>query len=458
MNGRQEGGQAARTYHLASGHTVEEVKARRDLDWSRQPAVFKGYPAAPLLELPPPEREPTGQGMLDLAGLGRLLYFSAGLTRAKVYPGGCQYLRAAPSAGALYPIEVYAGCGTGAVTGLGTGLYHYAPASNGLGRIGDGDSLERLLAAAGRAGAAGLVIALSAVFHRSAWKYLERAYRYVLLDAGHIWGNLAEAARREDLTLTPWGDFADAEANAGLGLDGKEEAVLLLAGVGAKREPQFRFQPAKAPVGCSGGLIQFIHEASSLVRGDGEGEGEPVGLPPLADAAIMNYPFMATVRRRSSARAFTGEGIPEDDLGLCLRVARPTVPLSLYTVVNRVEGVTPGLYRVSAQGLTLLRPGDHRNNLGSLCLWQDLVTKAAAILVYTSRFPSDRSYRYAHLQAGYLSEQVYLAATAAGVGVSGIGAFFDAELGEILGVEEDEWPIYVTVVGKPKQPPTRQIG
>jgi len=114
----------ARAYHDATKHSRESVYASAHaLDWDQKPLPFKIYPDAPATALPrgvaSPARPtlevltglppPSGGARVDLATLAGLLFYAAGLTKKKSYPGGeAVYFRAAASTGALYEIEVYA--------------------------------------------------------------------------------------------------------------------------------------------------------------------------------------------------------------------------------------------------------------------------------------------------------------------------------------------------------------
>src|SRR5262249_54334470 len=135
---------------------------------------------------------------LSLRELTRLLYFGAGITGqldASAH-GVVQPVRAAPSGGALYPIEVYAA--VIAVEGIDAGLYHYAVDRRGLELVRRGNPVEALCEATSdpeMISKAAVVFILTGVFGRSHFKYGERGYRFALLKAGHICQNiLLEAA------------------------------------------------------------------------------------------------------------------------------------------------------------------------------------------------------------------------------------------------------------------------
>jgi len=220
-----------------------------------------GYAARPALDWgdpPEPERRPDGmktiplprqmaQGGLSLEAaidrrrsirdystqpltlpqLSRLLYSAQGLTDPAAG------LRAAPSAGALYPLETYTVARR--VDGLAPGLYRYVPESHALDVLREADLGAPLLQACldqGAVGAAGVVVVLTGVFQRTRWKYGERAYRYVLLEAGHVAQNLYLAATALGLGACAIGAFRDDQLDALLGVDGSTEAALYVVTIG----------------------------------------------------------------------------------------------------------------------------------------------------------------------------------------------------------------------------------
>ncbi len=213
------------------------------LNWGVQPKRYKMYPEAERFTLPDPHghqgrsldetiekrrsiRDYSAEPM-RLEELSRLLHAAQGITDQR------RGFRAAPSAGALYPIETYVLVNN--VVELEPGLYHYALADHTLEQLRTGD-LRRAIAVAGigqdMLGQAQVCIALSAIFQRTRWKYRERTYRYVMLEAGHIGQNLYLAATSMGLGACAVGAFLDDDLNRLLGLDGQEEAALYLMSVG----------------------------------------------------------------------------------------------------------------------------------------------------------------------------------------------------------------------------------
>jgi SagB-type dehydrogenase family enzyme len=164
---------------------------------------------------------------MSLEELSRLLHCSAGVTDER------HGLRAAPSAGATYPIEVYAAVAR--VEGLPMGIYRYLVSSDELAVVREGDYRRELRGAAlgqRMVADANLVLALSAVFERIVGRYRERATRYIFMEAGHIAQNACLVATSMGLGTCAIGAFQDEGVNRVLGLDGNNESALYLVAVG----------------------------------------------------------------------------------------------------------------------------------------------------------------------------------------------------------------------------------
>ncbi len=142
-------------------------------------------------------------------------------------------LRAAPSAGALYPVETY--LAVHRVTGVEAGIWHFNVPGFALELLEAGDCRRRLVEAGlsqSFLGSAGAVFIWTGILNRAMWKYRERAIRYLFLDAGHICQNLMLAATALNLGVCPVGAFFDEEVERLIQVDGIEEVALYLAAVG----------------------------------------------------------------------------------------------------------------------------------------------------------------------------------------------------------------------------------
>jgi SagB-type dehydrogenase family enzyme len=161
--------------------------------------------------------------------LSQLLWATQGTTRQIRE----HQFRAAPSAGALYPIETY--LAVNSVEDLSPGLYHYDALDAVLQLLNEGAQGPRAASAAldqGMAETAAVVFIWTAIPQRSRWKYLERAYRYIYLDAGHIAQNLYLAATGLGLGCCGIGALYDEEVNDLVGVDGTTETVVYMCTVG----------------------------------------------------------------------------------------------------------------------------------------------------------------------------------------------------------------------------------
>jgi len=162
------------------------------------------------------------QEPLPLAAVSQLLWAAQGITDP---PDG----RTAPSAGALYPLEVY--LVAGAVSGLRPGVYHYEPRRHRLVLESAGDRRAGVAdAALGQdwVGEAPAIVVLAAVYQRTARKYGERAPRYVHIEAGHAAQNVYLQAGALGLGTTMVGAFRDEKLTGVLGLPAQVKPLGLL--------------------------------------------------------------------------------------------------------------------------------------------------------------------------------------------------------------------------------------
>ena len=217
------------------------------LDWNNQPDLYKTYPDCKKIKLEEPESlsEQTLNDVLKkrrsirkFSGkpvtkkqLSYLLWAATGIQREEI---GYRF-RTAPSAGALYPVETYLVINN--VKDIPKGIYHYSIKDHSLEELKTGDFGSDISHAALEQDMcyyASAVFIWTAIFNRSKWKYGERAYRYVYLDAGHIAENFALASTSLGLGSCQIAALFDDEVNDLIEVDGKEESVIYLSVVGNK--------------------------------------------------------------------------------------------------------------------------------------------------------------------------------------------------------------------------------
>jgi SagB-type dehydrogenase family enzyme len=171
---------------------------------------------------------------LSVKKLSQLLFAAQGITARM----GERSLRAAPSAGALYPIELYVVIHN--VADLSPGLYHYRPSLHALEPILIEDLRAELVACClGQefVGQAGVALVMTALYDRTTRRYGERGRRYVHMEAGHISQNIYLQATSLGLGSVVVGAFRDDELNELLRLKGTQETALYVHPVGNVAAP-----------------------------------------------------------------------------------------------------------------------------------------------------------------------------------------------------------------------------
>lgn len=503
--------EAARRYHDATMHSPHSVRSSgHQLDWDTKPEPFKIYPDLPVVALPRDFPEPArdalaavagapGTAALDVERLASLLFFTAGVTKRKVYPGGgVMYFRAAPSTGALYQTEVYVVAAD--VAGLASGLYHFSPGDFALRRLREGDFRGALAIAAADEDLAGrpATLILSGLYWRNTWKYEARGYRHLFWDSGTMLANLLAAAAALDLPARAVTGFVDLEVNGLLALDAEKEGALLLVPVGGQGRlapaspPVTAITPAVIPLSSSEVDYPLLRDAYANSSLDSESEVQAWresawARPPASGEGSVRLPaprraagrtIAETITARGSTREFSGAAIGADDLSAALWHATrgwpadvPAGLVDLYLSVHAVDGIAPGAYAYhpDAHALELIRRGDFRRESAFLCLDQPLGGLSAATVFFLADLDAllesygNRGYRIANLEAGGTGGRLYLAAYAQRFGASGL-TFYDREVVAFFSPHAaGKDALFVTALGRsvkgsPQSPAPLQIG
>ncbi|GGY61845.1 SagB/ThcOx family dehydrogenase [Pseudoduganella albidiflava] len=425
------------------------------IDWGDAPPPFKRYPDAPAIApgratgagagLSAALRAPVSRsGPLKLAEVGTLLHLAAGITQRR----GGQALRAAPSSGGLFPSELYLLARR--IEGLAPGIYHYDAEGGRLASLGPLPGSDGVPSAAD----ADAAVVLTSVFHRTGYKYRERAWRYAVADGGHLLENLRVAAHAAGLHAALAQRFDERLLAGALAIDNQLEAplaVMELRRDGRAAPPVFT--PAvESP--ASLGATSRIQQATSLRLPADRGAGG-IALPPPQPSAM---PVMRAITERRSQRRFSGAAVPLPALAALLADMRQPAQLSaavrIHLVVNRVQGLTPGVYRYGpGHALDRVRNGDFAAAARSAALAQDVIGDAAVVLVLTADRSTmlaegARGYRHAFLEAGLVGERWLLGATARGLGACPVGAFYDDEAAALIGADgRREWVLHFAALG-----------
>ncbi len=502
----------AQYFHERTKYDPETIASKsQHLDWTKQPIPFKEYKIGTTLDLRPylrDESEALSQDakLKQAQRLSHLLLHSYGLTAKISTMQGYHYLRSAPSAGGLYPAEVY-------LISRGTpllppGLYNYQSLNHSLIQFWDSQVWSELQKACFWYPAlenTQLAIVISSVFYRSAWRYQDRAYRRVFLDTGHLLGNIELASTMNDYRPHLIGGFADEVINQIMYLDSTEESVIGVIALADLLEIDQNLSQSRTALPSAthtnfpdipeGHLLATLHDASEL---ESDPSGSQGWKPDEVDATLedkYNFPFCTkvstvttsidwgknldgldhTILKRRSTRAYTGLDLNLNELLAVLDFTyQPnhyinqgldgspdyfdTSLIETFLAVSGVNGLEEGCYYYApmAQELRQIRFKNFRRELHYLCLGQDLGRDAGVVLFHTADLQKavakygDRAYRYLHMDAGHLGQRLNLAAIYLRLGVSGIGGFFDDKVNEVLGIPEDEAVIYITTLGRPR--------
>jgi len=488
-------------YHDATKHSYFSVRTTAHyLDWANMPSPFKIYPEIEPIALPrdliqtgapaldaiaASGAETSGEAIPNLDQLASLLYYSAGITKKKSYPGGEIYFRAAACAGALYPIEVYIVCGD--IEGLEAGVYHFSPGDFSLRRLRAGDFRGAVAAAAADDAVAAqpASVILSAIYWRNTWKYQARGYRHLFWDAGTLLAQLLAAARALDVPARLVTGFVDAQLNGLLGLDAAKEGALVVVPVGAPgpvaaAPPVITaLTPEVIPLSSRDvdyPLLRDAYDNSSL---DSEAEvadwraggGQVLhsdispapAIPLVPPRRAAGRSLAETIAKRGSTREFSGEAIGGEALSSALHHATrgfaadvPAGLVEFYVNIHAVTGLEPGAYAYdrAAHALVRLRAGDVRKTSAFLCLEQALGGTSSATVFFLADLTrvlerwGNRGYRLANLEAGLIGGRLYLGAYGQGFGASGL-TFYDRAVVEFFSPHAaGKDALFVTALGR----------
>ena len=167
--------------------------------------------------------------------LSSLLHYGYGITRSNEGTTFPHPFRTVPSAGALYPLEIY--FHHNYIQDIPSGLYHYSSAKNGIEQLKKGDfskNLKETFIQPEVAYNASMLIFITALMDRSTYKYGERAYRFAHIEAGHLAQNICLVAEALNLGVIPIGGFIDKKADDFLEINGLTHSTIYCMAIGSK--------------------------------------------------------------------------------------------------------------------------------------------------------------------------------------------------------------------------------
>ena len=486
-------------YHWAHVHVRNKISPHF-LDFHHYPPAFKPYGGGVSLDLGRPGESPavhkSETDPFSLEGLAEVLFYAYGVISARQNGPVTFYRRTVPSAGGLYPCNLYVALDAQnrsdrqpqTDTTPETGLYYYDPVQSRLVQLrspehsgpdhGSGCRPERA------------VFFITAAFYNSTWKYRGRAYRYMLLDGGHLVRNLELVLGARGIDAHVSYAFPGDETAGLLAVDPSKEAVLACVHAGwNKSVPEIVThltdvtRPAETALPADPVHDRYLEEYAGLAAVHRKSLTGPVGdmditvteTPPVAsirpDLEALSYPdrnrLDRLIVRRRSRRNFTSARLARNVymglfkwLGAGDEKAKPLHRfLRLGMVCQNLDGMADGFYLFNRtiDRISLVMPGTLAPGLARVCLDQAWIGRAAiSFLCFAcpDALETDlgaAGYRSMMLDAGRLGHQIYLGAEATGLGCCGVGAIYDFEAQSLLGLSSGTALVYALSVGPEAQ-------
>jgi Nitroreductase family len=431
---------------------VEDPRVVRDLvpnDLDRLPWFFKRYadslPRAALPRELPATTAPAVAVLagtadvarieLDLPHLSRLLHLCAGVVRTTRRPFMTWPFRAAGSAGARFPLEVYVAVPAGSA--LPAGVHWYDPPNHTLVRVGPPP----------RGDAPSLVV--TGVPWRTGWRYRERGYRHVYWDAGTMLSQLLAAADSAGLAAGLHTRFPDAAVAELVGADGVHEWPVAVVALG-DRAPALEANGPATTGEVDAAPVEFPLVTAAQRAGELDALGPPWdrGVPVEAPNRGTEPVETVVLARGSQKLMDRTRGLPERVLRTCMAAAMRGVDVPHFVAVHDVDGVEPGIYRWPHPS-SPVRAGAMRDELYLVSMEQGLARDAAFVVIGAADVGAldDRQYREAQLAAGLVEGRLHLLAYALGASACGM-TFIDGEVPPLLGESLDG--LLLTCVGVPE--------
>lgn len=427
---------------------ADDPRVRHDLapnDPATMPPQVKTYdPGLPVTPLPRDLPDPGVSATavlagtsalvreLDAAQLGRILFLGGGIVRTAHHPvRGRLLFRAAGSAGARFPLEIYAS--TRGVAGVADGVHWYDPVDHALVQIGPA------------AGGITTMLVVTGIPWRTGWRYAERGWRHLYWDGGTLLSQLTAAADSAGLHPRVRTLFPDAAVRRLVGADGVLEYPLALISLGDGHPAVDASGPA-----ATGDLPSV--EFPLCTEAQRAGERDELGPPWPHAPALRDVPAAPSldevILRRGSQRLMDRDArLPRSLLRWSMRTAMRGIDVPHWVVVHGVDDLAPGVYRWPDLD-TPVRSGALREELDRIALDQTLAADAAFVVISAIRGDEldDRTYREAQLAAGIVEGRLHLAAYALGATASGM-TFLDSELPALLDQPDDLVTLMFTCVG-----------
>ncbi len=481
-------------YHWAHAHIRHRISPH-SLDFNNYPQPFKAYSDPCKISLD----TKSGKGVLSPEGsLADLLFFAYGVTYTRQAGKIPFFYRTVPSAGGLYPCHLYLVIESVEKRKFGnceTGVYYYDPVHTCLVQLRTGK--HPIAVRACEAGQYRAQFIITASFYNSAWKYRGRAYRYMLLDAGHLVRTLELVLGAQGISCRVDYDFSDRDIAGFLNLDMAAEVPLVCVTVGWDKSvseileritkttrpdfPDSVARPEEKQYMKGYGVLPGIHAAGIPVQQPEDfKETKITGCLSVATLDITSETKSGKIREnrgkileplligRRSRRNFVSSSVSREAFLVLLEWLRAGLAadnvkayrfLQTGMVCRNLEGLEDGFYLFDRgfSRVHLMNKGQLAKALASVCLDQTWISRAAITFLFFTDLKAletafgPRGYRSLMMTAGRLGQQIYLGAEALGLGCCGIGAIYDEEAGQLFDLNRDSALVYAVAAGPVKK-------
>jgi SagB-type dehydrogenase family enzyme len=414
--------------HAQTNHSYKSVRMNAFfLDWRTQPKKHKTYPKFHQRFFIKDIQALQG---LDLIGK---------ITFEKNYPDGVHTLRTNPSAGGLYPCEIY--LQIRGVKGLLEGIYHYEPHAKALTLLHEltTDGVEYYFK--NQSKQTGIIALISSVYFRSSWKYKNRALRYIFLDSGHQLGAVYAAFCVMNQQQSICFDFDKLTLNEQFGFRSDEMFTCSIQSCTLKEKKVLPLT-LKLPYvsACdyhfTNSFIEEKYQQSALY------EDETIKALNFFDNIETQKLQNAIVNRRS-IRAFNQVPMFKEEFEFIIEnifTFASQHNITIFYTVHNVMGISQGLYEEKE----LKAQGDFSKRSQYLSLEQNLGGQSAVTFYFTSN--EEEKYQKVNILSGFLAHIIYLKCELQSIGCSGIGAYYDQEVQGFLKTQNNI--LYLLAIGR----------
>ncbi len=174
-----------------------------------------------------------------------------------------------------------------------------------------------------------------------------------------------------------------------------------------------------------------------------------------ARRSVRRFDSHKITKQQISNLLWASQGITDRKNGFrAAPSAGATYPFNTFIIITGLEDIPDALYKYdcSHHSITLLKKGDMRKNVRTVCFNQNFVQTAPVIIILAADYKrtsgryGSRAERYVHIEAGHIGQNIYLESEGNGLATVAVGAFNDAELKKVLGIDDE--PLYVFPIGK----------